>query len=91
MNENELKLSGTIRAYTLKGTLTSQKALIGRITLPTGYENYTGSYEVTPKIESQVVDTKNKTMTSDILIKEIPTYKVSNSSGGTTFIIGGNS
>lgn len=50
--------------------------------------DYKGKYEITPGIEKQVLQTKNRSMRDNVTIKEIPTYAVSNSEG-TTFIIGG--
>lgn len=50
--------------------------------------DYNGKYEITPKTEEQVLQTKNKSMRENLTVKGIPTYEVSNSSG-TTFIIGG--
>ena len=49
---------------------------------------YTGDYEVTPKSVSQVLETKNLSMTDDVTVKEIPIHEVSNNFG-TTIIIGG--
>lgn len=59
--------------------------------IPTGGEGipYLGEYEVIPSTEEQTLATKNKTMSENVTIKQIPTYEVSNESG-TTFIIGGN-
>lgn len=50
---------------------------------------YDGEYEVTPKIDEQVLETKNKTMKKDLTIKSIPYYETSNLSDGKTVIIGG--
>lgn len=51
-------------------------------------EQYTGSYEVTPKAHtSQTLETANKIMTDDVTISEVPFYNVSNSSGGLTSYI----
>lgn len=102
MSEVEFKLPEAVRATqtltgklasnsNITGKLTSRKTLTGQINLPAGYETYKGSYEVTPKIKPQIVDTKNKTMTNDITVKGIPAYEVSNTFGGTTFVIGGGS
>ena len=52
-------------------------------------EEYKGSYEVTPKLEEQTLQTASKVMRNDVKIKEIPITTVSNSSGGNTVIIGG--
>ena len=51
-------------------------------------EQYTGSYEVTPKAHtSQTLETANKIMTDDVTISEVPFHNVSNSSGGLTSYI----
>ena len=48
---------------------------------------YEGEYAVTPKVESQVLPTRNKFMLDDVTIKEVPVFRVSNTSGGTTVYI----
>lgn len=53
------------------------------------YEDYTGSYDITPLITAQRLPTANKHMTSDVLVRMIPTSEVQNSAGGVTFTIGG--
>lgn len=52
------------------------------------YEYYAGNYEVIPKTENQVLKTKDKLMSDDVTIKEIPFFEVSNLAGGTTCYIG---
>ena len=52
-------------------------------------EEYSGSYEVTPKLKEQILQTSEKVMREDLKIKEIPITTVTNSSGGNTIIIGG--
>lgn len=55
----------------------------------TGGDPYTGSYEVTPKVEqSTTLETANKVLAKDVTIRKIPQFEVSNESGGTTLIIG---
>ena len=49
---------------------------------------YKGSYEVTPSVNEQTLSTAKKVMREDVKIKEIPYAEVSNTSGGTTVIIG---
>lgn len=49
---------------------------------------YEGDYIVVPKVTEQVLPTKEKVMKSDLTVKQIPTYEVSNESGGNTFYIG---
>lgn len=53
-----------------------------------GGELFTGDYEVTPRIQSQIVPTKDKVMSDDMTVKAIPFYNVSNTSGGHTVYIG---
>lgn len=50
---------------------------------------YHGEYIVYPKVDvKQKLETKNKSMSDDVTVMEIPNSEVSNESG-TTFIIGG--
>lgn len=49
---------------------------------------YEGEYIVTPKVQQQTMPTKDKTLKDDILVKEIPFFNVSNTSGGDTVYIG---
>lgn len=73
----------------LAGAIQQPVTLTGQVAIPTGYKYFTGSYEVTPKVESQMLETKDKLMSKDVHIKSIPYYEVSNPQGGTTIIIGG--
>ena len=52
------------------------------------YADYLGSYDVTPMITSQRLETADKHMRNDVLIRAIPTRETDNEAGGTTFIIG---
>ena len=74
---------------TLSGSIVSEEILRGSLSMPVGYENYTGPYAVTPKIVSQSLNTADKHMSSDVTIDPIPYYEVSNQNGKTV-IIGGN-
>lgn len=49
---------------------------------------YEGEYVVTPKIIEQVLKTKDKSMSDDVTVKEIPYHEVSNPKG-LTVTIGG--
>lgn len=53
------------------------------------YEDYQGSYDVTPMVTSQRLETADKHMLDDVLIRTIPTRETENEAGGTTFVIGG--
>lgn len=53
------------------------------------YADYTGPYDVTPRITSQKLKTADMHLLNDVLIYTIPTREEYNPSGGSTFIIGG--
>ena len=80
----------SLQEGTLTGKISSRFAILnGQVAIPSGYKYFTGSYEVTPKVEAQTLETKDKLMSEDVHIKSIPYYEVSNPQGGTTIIIGG--
>lgn len=45
---------------------------------------YEGPYQVTPKVNEQILLTRDKTMEDDVTIFEIPYSSVSNPQGGET-------
>lgn len=49
---------------------------------------YEGSYEVDPRKVAQTLDTQNKSMRENVVIKEIYYAETSNLGGGYTAIIG---
>lgn len=51
------------------------------------HEEYTGPYEVTPKVEAQTLPTKGKLMRSDVEVQKIPYFETSNTAGGSTVYI----
>lgn len=51
-------------------------------------KQYEGEYDVTPKVDSQTLPTKEKYLLKDVTIKGIPFFKVSNEEGGQTVYIG---
>lgn len=51
-------------------------------------EYYSGSYQVTPTTEDQVLKTKEKLMLNDLTVCAIPYSEVSNLAGGKTAAIG---
>ena len=50
---------------------------------------YEGGYEVVPKATAQRLETKDKYLTDNVEIKEIPFANVTNNAGGITVTIGG--
>ena len=73
----------------LSGSIVSEGILRGSLSIPIGYEDYSGPYIVTPKVESQSLSTADKHLLHDVTIDPIPYYEVSNQNGKTV-IIGGN-
>lgn len=59
----------------------------GTVPQVTQLPTYDGSYEVTPTLEKQVLLTSGKLMSDNVTVTAVPTYEVTNSSGGTTFYI----
>lgn len=87
-------LIGTIQAAgALSGGISGRSAPTSRIAAAAeaDIEVYAGDYDVTPQLDSEVVlATDRKKMKSDVTVKKIPQYEVSNEAGGTTLILGGN-
>lgn len=54
-----------------------------------GVVPYVGSYSVKPKVEAQILPTKEKRMLNDLEIQKIPFFNVGNTAGGSTVYIGG--
>lgn len=100
INLRNARLTGKIRAgVALSGKIKmgvklagkiipSSVKLSGNVSIPVGYEHWEGKYEATPNISGYTLDTKDKVMYSDLTVKPIPYYEVSNTQGGTTIIIG---
>lgn len=94
-----LKDIGTLQGYlstdgSLTGYLSSDESLSGELSLGSSTiiipeVPYTGDYVVDSTVLSdKILETKHKTLMDDITIKPVPTYEVSNMSGGYTFYIG---
>ena len=60
---------------------------IHEVTVYKDADPYKGAYEVTPKVDAQVLPTAQKLMADDVTVKAIPIYDVSNNSGGSTVYI----
>lgn len=79
-------ISGVIKAVT--------PSITGNITYGMGegeyIPEYEDSYTITPQaFQDIVLPTKNKQLKDNIIIKEIPYYETSNTSGGNTVYIAG--
>jgi hypothetical protein len=89
----EIRHSGeTVEVFSLKGTVEARSPSYGVDVVSgvlIGGVPYEESYEVTPTMEEQVLQTRSKTMRDDVTVHSIPYTKTSNPSGGYTAIIGG--
>lgn len=86
----EGNLSGIIQSEgSLSGSISSDGSLDGSLSMPAGYDDYIGPYDVTPNVSPQSLDTADKHLADNVIIKAIPYYEVSNSHNGKTIIIGG--
>lgn len=84
MNEAIIRSEGV-----LSGSIVSEGILRGSLSMPVGYEDYTGPYAVTPKIVSQYLNTADKHLSHDVTIEPIPYVETDNSAGGKTVTIAG--
>lgn len=75
------------------GRLSCEGGLTGQLSIPTTiapgtkYEEYSGEYEITPKAhKAQTLNTKNKLLSKDIVVSEVPYTEASNGAGTTVYI-----
>ena len=76
----------------LKGVVAARQTLVGSLNvggvIKVEPEHYEGDYEVIPSVEAQVLETNQKFMDDDVIVRKIPFYEVTNTTGGTTITIG---
>lgn len=89
------KVTGNISPVNkVSGNIITDKTVSGNITYGVGGDIapiYEGDYEVLPlAFEETVLPTKDKKLIEDIVVKEIPYYETSNTSGGNTVYIAGH-
>ena len=75
----------------LKGQISGVNTLKGILTIPPITETiniYEGDYTIVPKVESQLMRTKNKKMEDNVTVLAIPYFETSNLTGKTVYIGG---
>lgn len=86
----ECTLSGKLSVTGgLSGELSVIGGLSGELSVMTEkkYDEYYGDYEVVPAaFNTQTLETANKVLRDDILVKEVPFFETSNDSGVTVYI-----
>ena len=87
-----MAINGTVgKAGVIRGKLSTINKITGKLTVPAAgppYIPYEGPYEVIPAFDDQILETAEKTMSDDVVVKEIPVAEVSNPAGGLTLTIG---
>lgn len=85
---NQNKLKGTIQSgLSIVGTVSGNSNIFATIVPSTiTYPNYDGEYIITPRVEEQILETKNKITRENIEVKEIPYSETSNEYGYTITI-----
>lgn len=68
-------------------SFTAELGEVHEISVLPDIDVYTGTYEITPQVNAQMMATRDKLMTDDVTVRAIPTYEVSNAAGGSTFYI----
>lgn len=88
--ESTFNLVGKFKSVEkLVGRISGEGALVGRVSIASGYDDYKGKYNVTPKAVIQTLNTRNKRLANDVVVNEIPFYETDNLFGGQTVNIGG--
>ncbi len=82
--------SEVVSCCELSGVVVTQHALSGTVSIMKDRSTYSGPYRVVPSGNEQKLYTSEKVMADDVTVESIPYFEVSNASGGTTAIIGGN-
>lgn len=73
----------------LTGKLSGNGSLSGSLSTQVGAAPlYDGPYEVTPRFETQTLETRAKQMRDDVTVNEIPVVRTVNIHGGQTVVIG---
>lgn len=78
-----------VGGVSLSASIHPVACLVGKVHLPAGYKDYDGEYTITPSIHEQELDTEDRHMIENLVIKEIPFHKTDNIYGGQSVTIGG--
>jgi len=82
-------LTGSISSEsTLFGKLSCNSGLKGKLSIMKEYDKYDGDYKVIPRaFIEQSLQTANKVLSEDVVVKEVPYWETSNTSNGKTAYI----
>ena len=90
----DIQLSESVQEYQLQVSGSNENIPLApseaiNVNIVSG-DPYEGPYVVVPKIIDQTLETKDKLMEDDVLIREIPYYETSNIQNGVTVYIADN-
>ena len=74
--------------FIIKKTIVGTIYKPGKVPVHDRLPDYEGDYSVTPKIDEQILPTKDTSMVDDMTVEAIPYHEVTNPQGGKTITIG---
>ncbi len=95
MNNNlngSLEVDGTISGKLaaiegFSGSLSDTGQLKGSISSQQSYKKYDGDYDIIPKAyQDQILETADKLMSSNVIVRKVPYTEAHNESGTTVYI-----
>lgn len=73
----------------LEGEISPAPTIQGEVNGNFNYQSYTGDYTITPAFRETVeLQTKDRVLNDNVVVKEIPYYETPTLEGGTTIYIG---
>lgn len=87
---SQTRVAGMIESQTkiIEGKIIANVELTATVCQSSGSEApaYTDDYEITPTSREQILQTKDKFLKQDIVVKSIPYFETSNEEGTTVYI-----
>lgn len=80
-------MSGIFGYPIISGKISAEPTITGSLSNNVEKTYYDGEYEITPKLQEQILKTASKTMRKNVTIKEVPVSETTNPDGGTTVVI----
>lgn len=85
-------IAGNVRQVIgISGSVEQKQTISGKLNIQWVGDTsppYTGTYEVTPKVTPQVLETQGKRMEKDVSVNGIPVSVIENQAKGNTVFIG---
>lgn len=84
--EGQVSLSVPIDGYSSLNTTIDGQGNAIFVTKASDADYYDGDYVITPRVDEQILQTREKLMADNVTVKEIPYYETSNINGTTIYI-----